>query len=138
MGASETKPTKIHDDAVLSELDMGKTLTVLSSMQVPKSGQGVVNHGLKRLYFEKKYLVLGILHVNTSHDLDNTCKADILRKLNVRHDSQPHQRLLVLCDKISDMAKLPDPDYIVGLDTLKFITMTHMKACLSKTHCTLI
>lgn len=140
MGASETKHAKISDEVASPTSNIGKTLTVLSSMQVPKSGQGVVNHGLKRVYFEKKYLVVGVIYFNTTHDVDNLCKKGLLRRLNIQvnHESQEHQRLIVLCDKTLDMKKLPDPDYVVCVDPFKFISTKSMKTCLSKSHCSLV
>lgn len=139
MGASETKISKVHDEVCSSDLYMGKTLTVLTNMKLPDDGQGVERHGLKVVYFEKKYLVVGVVDFEVHLGKDNVFVTNLLNRLNLRIDSDmPRQRMLVLCDQTLKTAKLPDPDYITSVDTFKLITMENMQKCLSKSHSKLI
>lgn len=139
MGASETKLNKVHDDVCSSDVYMGKTLSILSSMKLPTNGQGVERHGLKVVYFEKKYLVVGVVDLEVHLGKDNVCTMNLLNRLNLQSDSKvPRQRMLVLCDQTLDKVKLPDPDYIISVDTFKLITMKNMQNCLSTSHSKLI
>ena len=118
MGASETKLSKVHDEFCSSDLYMGKTLTVLTSMKLPNNGQGVERHGLKVVYFEKKYLVVGVVDFQVHLGKDNVFVMNLLDRLNLQSNSDmPRQRMLVLCDQTLKTAKLPDPDYICLLYT---------------------
>jgi hypothetical protein len=118
---------------------MGKTLTVLTSMKLPDDGQGVERHGLKVVYFEKKYLVVGVVDFEVHLGKDNVFVTNLLDRLNLQIDSDvPRQRMLVLCDQTLKTAKLPDPDYITSVDIFKLITMENMQKCLSKSHSKLI
>lgn len=140
MGASKTKLKQIHDDVVLSENYIGKTLTVLSNMNVPDQGQGVNNHGLKVVYFEKKYIVVGYMHIDLKHGKNNIYLSNLLNDLEVQYESdvKSYQKTFVLCDKTDQAGKLPDPDYIVTMGSIKIITDRKIETCLSKLHCTLI
>ena len=139
MGASETKISKVHDEVCSPDLYLGKTLSILSSIQLPNNGQGVERHGLKVVYFEKKYLVVGIVDLEVHLGKDNVCTMNLLKRLSLQSDSEsPRERMLVLCDQTLDKVKLPDPDYVRSIDTLKLITMKNMQNCLSKSHSKLI
>ena len=139
MGASETKINQTHNEVFSSDLYVGKTLTVLTSMKLPNSGQGVERHGLKVVYFEKKYVVVGVMDLEVHHGKDNVCAMNLLNRLNLQSDSKVRsQRMFVLCDKTMKMASLPDPDYVLCVDPIKLITMEHIENCLSKSHSKLI
>ena len=140
MGASETKLNQIRDDVVSSENYIGKTLTVLSNMSVPDQGQGVNSHGLKIVYFEKKYIVVGYMHIDLKHCKHNMYLSNLLNKLDVQceSDAPSYQKTFVLCDKTDQGKKLPDPDYIVTMGSMKIITDKKMETYLSKSHCTII
>lgn len=139
MGASETKLNKVHDEVCSSDLYLGKTLSILSSMKLPNDGQGVERHGLKVVYFEKKYLVVGVVDLEVHLGKDNVFVMNILDRLNLQSNSDvPRQRMLILCDQTLKTAKLRDPDYIISVDTFKLITMKNIQSCLSKSHSKLI
>ena len=130
--------SKIQDDIISCDYYVGKKLVLLSNMRVPNR-QGSDNHGLKIIYFEKQYLIIGAMVIDTFNQKYNVCKQQILDQLDLKMmpKSKSMEEVLILCDNQIKSQKLPDPQYINKIGSMKFITLKNFKKCLNQSHCNL-
>ena len=101
--------SKIQDDMISCDHYVGKTLVLLSNMRVPNR-QGSDNHGLKLIYFEKQYLIIGAIVVDTYNQKCNVSKQKILDQLDLKMmpKTKSMEEMLVLCESQIKSQKLQD------------------------------